>query len=492
MPAIRTCYTARAVFETHLDDLRLAVVEWCLARSTEGQFVVRISDPSATAFESNDTAVTLAPLHWLALDWDEGPDVGGPYAPYVESERLGLYQELAQVLIRSGHAYYCDCTPERLEAVYETQQANGQPSRYDNYCRTRNVEPGPMTAIRFRLPESGLTSIDDMLRGPLEFDLTNSGDPILVRADGYPSHHLATVVDDHHMEITHAMRTDEWLHSTPIDVLLYEALGWQPPKFVHLASMANLGDRQSAGQSEGGALPDIEFSTTLNIDTLHELGYLPEAVFNYLALLDWASELTEQILSQQEIVSIFSLDLFRTDDVAFSLDRLNWFNQQHISRLSSEQLLEFLVPRLLDLHQHHDRLRDPVWAAELIYCVRDELVTLKDIGDLTEFAFTDPVGYTQDGLDALRSEPALAALSALDAALPPHGTIPPDAADDLLKDLRREFKQTQDWNGGQVMLPLEAALTGAADELPLARVIALLDMKTCHRRIQRALDWVNS
>ncbi len=447
MPAIRTCYTAKAVFETRLDDLRLAVVEWCLARSTEGQLVVRIADTSSTAFESNDTADTLAPLHWLGLDWDEGPDIGGPYAPYVESERLGLYHELAQVLVRSGHAYYCDCTPERLEAVYE--------------------------------------------RGPLEFDLANSGDPIVVGADGYPSHHLATVVDDHHMEITHAMRTDEWLHSTPIDVLLYEALGWQPPRFVHLASIANLGDRQPARQSEGDTSPDIEFSTTLNIDTLHELGYLPEAVFNYLALLDWGSELTEQILSQQEIVSIFSLDLFGTDNVAFSLDRLNWFNQQHISRLSSEQLLEFLVPRLLDLHQHHDRLRDPVWAAELIYCVRDELVTLKDIGDLTEFAFTDPVGYTPEALNVLRSEPALAALSALDTALPPHGTIPPDAADDLLKDLRREFKQTQDWNGGQVMLPLEAALIGATDELPLARVIALLDMKTCHRRIQRALDWVN-
>src|SRR5258708_5959595 len=474
MPAIRTCYTAKAVFETRLDDLRLAVVEWCLARSTEGQLVVRIADTSSTAFESNDTADTLAPLHWLGLDWDEGPDIGGPYAPYVESERLGLYHELAQVLVRSGHAYYCDCTPERLEAVYETQQANGQPSRYDNYCRTRNVQPGPMTAIRFRLPESGLTSVHDMLRGPLEFDLANSGDPIVVGADGYPSHHLATVVDDHHMEITHAMRTDEWLHSTPIDVLLYDALGWQPPRFVHLASIANLGDRQPARQSEGDTSPDIEFSTTLNIDTLHELGYLPEAVFNYLALLDWGSELTEQILSQQEIVSIFSLDLFGTDNVAFSLDRLNWFNQQHISRLSSEQLLEFLVPRLLDLHQHHDRLRDPVWAAELIYCVRDELVTLKDIGDLTEFAFTDPVGYTQDGLDALRSEPALAALSALDAALPPHGTIAPDAGDGLLKDLRREFQRTQYWTGGQVMLPLEPPLTGAANERPFPPFLPLL------------------
>src|SRR5579885_3582369 len=229
MTSIRTRFAYTPKRTTYLDQirqLRLAVFNWCLA-GDGGEMVVRSEDIDGDPLETG----TLDTLHWLGLNWDEGPDADGPYAPYIQSERFGVYNEIVQLLVQSGKAYYCDCTPERLTELHKQRRD------YDNYCRNRHVQPGPRTVIRLAMPDRGKTIVTDALRGTISFENANYSDPVILKEDSEPTNYLTSVVDDHHMEITHVLREDNLLPTLPISMALYAALDWTPPIFVHLPAI---------------------------------------------------------------------------------------------------------------------------------------------------------------------------------------------------------------------------------------------------------------
>lgn len=271
---VRVRYAPSPTGDPHVGNLRTALLNWVFARRTGGQFIVRIEDTDRERMVDGSLDRILGALEWLGLDWDEGPGKGGPFGPYVQSERkvLGKYAEAAQQLIENGHAYKCTCTPERLDQLRQRQRAEKKSTGYDGYCRNKSDEEresdraqGLATVIRFKVPLEGEVTFNDVLRGPLTFDPSLLQDFVILKSDGYPTYHLAHIVDDHEMGITHVLRSEEWISSTPRHVMMYDGFGWQPPEFVHLSIL--LGPDRSKLSKRHGDTALLEF---------RDKGFLPE------------------------------------------------------------------------------------------------------------------------------------------------------------------------------------------------------------------------
>ena len=268
----------------HIGGARTALYNWLFARHCGGRFLLRIEDTDRNRFVPDALADITASLRWLGIDWDEGPEAGGEYGPYFQSERLEHYREYAEQLLSEGKAYRCYCTPERLEELRKSQEAAKQPLGYDRYCcnlteeQRRDLEKsGAKSVVRFKIPREGRTMVHDLLRGEMTFENSTIDDFVLLKSDGYPTYHLANIIDDHLMKISHVMRGDEWLVSTPRHVLLYQAFGWEPPQFAHLPVFL--------APSGGGKLSKRHGATSVR--EYREKGYLPEALANFLLLLGW-------------------------------------------------------------------------------------------------------------------------------------------------------------------------------------------------------------
>ena len=462
----------------HLGNLRTALFDWLLARATGGRFIVRIDDTDRVRYDPHAEAQMLEALRWVGLDWDEGPEVGGPHAPYRQSERLALYREAAERLIESGRAYRCTCPPERVEAVQARLKAQGRPQVYDNHCRDLNIGPTDEPyVVRLKTPLHGSLTFHDLVRGNISFEYRRlAGDIILLKSDGFPTYHLAMVVDDHDMGITHILRGEEWIPSTPLHLLIFEALGYVPPAVVHLGLVT---DRE--GRKIKKREPSFEVST------YRQGGFLPEAMLNYLALLGWNPGTTEEVFTPAELVERFSLDRLSKSPAAFDEDRLRWFNRQHLARLSLEDLAARTLP-LLRTAYPQAASRDDEWLTRLIGLARDEMTTLLDVIPAVRFAFEaeNPTPEAREVLASEQSRPVLSAfLEALDSAVTPLDIA---ASDALLRDLRGRFKQSHGWGGRAVMFPLRAALTGSVAGPHLADVLALLGKEEARRRVKQALS----
>ena len=474
---------------THLGNLRTALFNWLYARQQGGQFILRIEDTDQERRVPGAVERLMDDMRWLGLDWDEGPDVGGPVGPYVQSERLAHYREGAARLLESGAAYYCDCTPQRLARLREEQLARGEMPRYDRHCRARGLGPGPGRVIRFKTPLEGRTTVTDLVRGESTFDNRQLSDPVIMKSDGFPTYHLANVIDDHLMGITHVLRGDEWLSSLPLHVLLYAAFGWQPPIFVHLPLIVDMHGRKLKKRPE--ELPDVTaeylaYARLFRVETLRERGYLPEAVLNYLALLGWNPGTEQELFTPQELIAAFRLERISPAPAKFDADRLNWFNRQHLARLDEAALLARGRP-FLQAAYDDPRLEDDGWTAALIAAVREEITTLGDLPAATAWAFHDPVQLDDEAWQALRSDPAAPVLAAFREALPEAGRLTLEEANDLLRGLMRRFRKAHGWSGRQVLFPLRAALTGTVHGPHMAAIVALLDAETMRRRLDRAL-----
>jgi len=283
----------------HVGNMRTALFNWLFARHCGGKFVVRIEDTDQTRLVKGAVEAVLDGLGWLGLDWDEGPGVGGPYGPYFQSQRLELYQEIANRLVRQGDAYYCYCSPERLAAMRAEQERLKLPPGYDRHCRNldpeeeaRYIAQGITPVVRMKVPTDGETTFHDLIRGDVTFKNATLDDFVLLKSDHYPTYHLANVVDDWSMKISHVLRAEEWLSSTPRHLLIYKALGFEPPEFAHLPMI--LGPDRSKLSKRHGAVSIIEYK---------EKGYLPQAMFNFLALLGWSVDDKTEII-QERISSI--------------------------------------------------------------------------------------------------------------------------------------------------------------------------------------------
>jgi glutamyl-tRNA synthetase len=320
---------------------RTALFNWLYTRHVGGTFVLRIEDTDAERSSADMVTGILESMRWLGLDWDEGPEVGGPHAPYFQAQRLDRHRAAARRLVEDGHAYYCYCTQEELEASRRAAEAEGRAWSYDRACRAldrdeigRREAAGRPRAVRFFVPE-GRTAFDDVVRGHIEFDHAHLEDFVLLRSDGHPTYHLSVVVDDVEMEISHVVRGDDHISNTPKQVLIYRALGAAVPTFAHVPLI--LGPDKKRLSKRHGATSVGEYE---------QQGYLPEAMVNFLALMGWSPGGNDEVLTRDELIARFSLDGISGGNAVFNPEKLDWFNQQHILRMPAAEILRRLADQL--------------------------------------------------------------------------------------------------------------------------------------------------
>ncbi|HSP65216.1 MAG TPA: glutamate--tRNA ligase, partial [Candidatus Deferrimicrobium sp.] len=333
---MRTRFAPSPTGPLHFGSVRTALFAWLAARHSGGRFVLRIEDTDQERYLEDSEALIMETLLWLGLRWDEGPEVGGPHGPYVQSQRTDTYREHAEVLVERGAAYWCTCSEERLAEMRERQRAARQPTRYDRRCLARQQEvveerAAGRAAVLRQLIAPGRTTWIDLVRGEISFDNADIDDQVLLKSDGFPTYHLAVVVDDHLMEITHVIRSDEWIPSTPKHLGLYSAFDWAPPSFAHVPPV--LGEDRQKLSKRRGARNVLEYG---------ELGYLAPAVVNAMALLGWSSGTEEELFTPPELVERFTLERVNVSAAVFESTRLDSLNGQHIRRLPVEELVELL------------------------------------------------------------------------------------------------------------------------------------------------------
>ncbi|MFC1848428.1 glutamate--tRNA ligase, partial [Chloroflexota bacterium] len=327
--SIRVRFAPSPTGHPHIGNIRTALFNWLFARHHGGTFILRIEDTDQTRKVEGALESILESLRWLGLDWDEGPETGGDYGPYFQSERLGLYHKRFQQLLDSDHAYRCYCSTERLAQMRDEMAERKESVRsYDRRCRylspaerVQFESQGIAPVIRFKVPLEGQTTFHDLIKGDITFDNSELDDIVLLKSDGYPTYHLANIVDDHLMEISHVMRADEWLSSTPRHVLLYQALGWEPPQFAHLPMI--LGPDKAKLSKRHGATSIVEY---------RDQGYLPQAMMNFLAMLGWSLDDKTEIFSAEELVQHFSIDRISKAPAVFNRDKLDWINGLYIRK----------------------------------------------------------------------------------------------------------------------------------------------------------------
>ncbi len=473
----------------HLGNMRTALFNWLFDRHYEGAFIVRIEDTDLARTVEDADQMILEGLRWLDLDWDEGPGKGGQFGPYYQSQRISLYQTYARQLLQEGQAYRCYCSPERLETMRQEQQRQGKPPGYDRRCRelsdaevrgyeAQGIEP----AIRFKVPLEGRTSFRDLLRGEISFANRSLDDFVLLKSDGYPTYHLANVVDDHLMEVTDVLRADEWIPSTPRHILIYQALGWRPPRYIHLPLIL-----EKSGGKMSKRLGDISLAS------YRQRGYLPEAIVNYLALLGWSPGDTQEIFTLEELVEGFSWQRISVSPAIFDLERLDWFNKWYIRHFPPARIAKAIAPYLRETYGQDERSQGTAyspqaWRELLVEHVREEVNSLNQIPAHVGFVFLDEIAYTADANGVLRTPVARKVLAAFVEKLNSLLSLDLAEASSLLQELRLRFKEQEGLKAREVMFPIRARLTGALEGPSLAAVIALLGKERCIQRVRGSQD----
>jgi glutamyl-tRNA synthetase len=399
----------------HIGSFRTALFAWLLARHTGGQFLLRIEDTDQTRKVEGSIEYTMESLRWLGLEWDEGPDKGGKFGPYQQSERLGIYVKHAAWLVEHGHAYTCYCSPQRLEALRKEQEARKQPTGYDRRCRfltdaerKAQEDAGIKPVIRFAAPLEGETTFTDYVRGPITVKNSTLDDMVLLKSDGFPTYNFANIVDDHLMQITHVLRGEEFLPSTPRYTQVYRAFGWEDPIYVHVG-LVLAPDRSKLSKRHGAEA----------VLAYREKGYLHEAITNYLALLGWSFDGEREMFTLDELVKVFSIDRISPSPSIFDMARLESMNALYIRNMPTAELVERAMPFLREGLGDAAETLDRDYAARVIALDQERLRTLGDIPQLTIFFFVDPTEYPAEmllgkGLDRTR---ALRGLDTLTAAL---------------------------------------------------------------------------
>jgi glutamyl-tRNA synthetase len=474
----------------HVGGARTALFNWLFARRHGGVFIVRIEDTDRNRYQEDALEDLLAGLRWLGLDWDEGPVVGGDYGPYFQSERTHLYQKYTQQLIDDDRAYYCYCTSERLTEMRESQRAKGEDPGYDRHCRNltaaqraERAAAGAPHVVRFKAPLEGKTTFTDAIRGDITIDNRQLDDLVLLKSDGYPTYHLANIIDDHLMEISHIMRADEWLPSVPKHVLLYEAFGWQPPIFAHLPLILDP-DGQGKMSKRKKRVGDQEHYVLLH--EFKAAGYLPAAMVNFLTLVGWSLDDRTQSMSREMATDHFDLDRINKSPAAFSYDKLDWMNAEYIRQMPPGELAQHAIPFLAQsLGMDEETLRRRPETVPLMPLIRERVKRLTEIAGWIDFAYSDTLEYDAEWLVAKKmtaKESHQALLDTRDAlaALERFETADIEATLRALAE-RREIKI------GQLLTTLRIAATGKQVSPPLFESLEVLGKARTLERVDVAL-----
>jgi glutamyl-tRNA synthetase len=479
---VRVRYAPSPTGYPHVGNIRTALFNWLFARHYGGNFILRIEDTDVERKVEGAIDEILHSLDWLGLDWDEGPEVGGGYGPYFQSQRLEIYRPIAQQLVREGYAYPCYCSPQRLEAMRAEQVRRKQPPGYDRHCRNLSqkersqLEAQSIVPVtRFKTPLVGQTKFQDLIRGEVVFENGTLDDFVLLKSDGYPTYHLANVVDDHLMQISHVLRADEWLASTPRHVLLYQALGYQPPQFAHLAMI--LGSDRSKLSKRHGATSLLEY---------RDQGYLPEVMLNFLALLGWSLDDRTELFSREELVKNFSLERLSKTAAIFDMNKLHWMNGVYLRRLSAEELTEKVMPFLEKyLLAQIERPLNRDYVQQVVSLEQERAKTLAELPQLAEFFFALELVYPTDlllssGMDKEKAGEVLGIALQRLRLVEPFDTA-------SLESLLRPLAQELGLKTGEFFGLLRVAITGRTAAPPLFQTMVVLGKERCLKRIEAAI-----
>ncbi len=470
----------------HLGSARTALYDYLLARQTGGQFILRIEDTDRKRLVEGAEQEIYDGLHWLGLDWDEGPDVGGPYGPYRQSERKEIYQDYGRRLIEKDAAYYCFCTTDRLAKVREEQQRHKKIPHYDGTCRrldpgeaARRVAAGEKYVIRFKMPREGATTVNDMLRGDITVENKNLDDYILLKSDGFALYHLAATIDDHLMKITHVIRSAEWLPTFTLHALIHRALGWQEPAWVHLSVFLKPSGKGKMSKRDATELRND--GRSIFIKDLEALGYLPEAVINWVALMGWSYDDHTEFFRLPDLVEKFSIEKLNPSPAAINFTKFDHFNGLHIRALTQSDLASRLKPYF----ENAGFQADLETLGRIAPIIQERMVTLDDGPELAGFFFKPDVSPEPTELVArgLTAEQSAAVARKSYEVLSGLADITPETAEPPMRALVEELGLS----AGQVFGILRVAVTGQKVSPPLFESMAIIGREKVLARIQNAI-----
>ncbi|MDP9309427.1 MAG: glutamate--tRNA ligase [Chloroflexota bacterium] len=478
----RTRFAPSPTGYVHIGSMRTVIFNWLWAKHTGGRFLLRIEDTDRNRYVEGAEEQLKESIRRMGIEWDEGPDVGGPFAPYKQSERLALYHTYAEELLGKGHFYKCWCTPERLKQVNEEKQARKEPPGYDRRCRKLSAEEraaqeasGKPHVIRMAVPLDGETVVNDLIRGPIRFQNALQNDPVMIKSDGFPTYGMAAIVDDHEMQITHVMRADEWIATSPLHVLLYQCFGWEQPVWVHLPNVLG---------PDGKKLSKRHGDTSIT-DYLDK-GYLPEALLNFLALIGWGYDETTEIMTRDELIERFTLDRISPSGGVLNIEKLNKFNGIYIRQMTPAELMERLLPYLAEagLVSAEPTAAERARVEELVPLIHERLVVLSEAPELLRLFFETPTTYDQallvpKKLDAVTTAQALTTATAALRDAPEWEVATIEAR---LRALTEELGLKV----GDLFMAIRVATTGSKVSPPLFETLHALGRDETLARLERA------
>ncbi|MGC5327815.1 glutamate--tRNA ligase [Brevibacillus sp. SYSU BS000544] len=480
----RLRYAPSPTGHLHIGGARTALFNYLYARRNGGKFIVRIEDTDQTRNVENAAEKQMENLKWLGVEWDEGEDVGGPYAPYRQMERLDIFRKYIDQLLEEGKAYYCYATKEELDAEREEQIARGETPRISERHRNVSAEQkaeyeaeGRVPAIHFRVPDDKSYVVNDIIRGQVTFDSKEMGDFVICRPDGIPTYNFAVVIDDYLMKISHVVRGEEHLSNTPRQLMIYEAFGWEPPQFAHLALILNQDGKKMSKRDES----IIQF-----IEQYRDLGFLPEAIVNFLVLLGWSPGGEEEIFSKEKIIDLFSLERVNKSPAVFDSTKMNWMNNHYIKQKPLDVIVDMCLPHLQKAGfveenpsaEELERVRGIVglYQEQMSYCAQ--------IVPLSALFFLEEVVYDEEAKDVLKEEQVPVVLTAfknhLEAA--PEYTV--DTINAALKAVQKETGH----KGKALFMPVRVAITGQIHGRDLGQSLYLIGREQVLNRIDRVVN----
>lgn len=492
---VRTRFAPSPTGPLHIGGVRSALFGWLLARHHGGQFILRIEDTDQKRFVEGAIDLITEALSWLGMEWDEGPDKDGPYGPYMQSQRLSHYQHWTQWLVDHGKAYKCYCTSERLEEVNQARIARKEPPGYDRFCR--NLSPDEIQAreaeglpyvVRLKVPLDGVTVGDDLIRGCVEFENSTLQDAVLLKSDGFPTYHLAHVVDDHLMEISHVTRANEWLPSLPLHILIWEAFGWEKPLYAHLPVLLNPNGKGKLSKRSVGFSEDGKRILVLAKE-FQEAGYLPEAVMNFLTNIGWSFGDEREVFTVQEAIERFDITQVSPANSAYPIEKLDWLNGIYIRNLDPLDLAQRLRPVLQEagLEVNADTL------LQVTPLVQTRLKTLNEVVDLAGFLFRDWTDFAAPTAEVLiqKKMDRASTLRILEDSV---------ALIERLEDfsaaaqLEAFSAVTSDWgvNNSQLFGTLRVAVTAQKISTPTFETMEILGKAESIRRIRLCIEMLQT
>ncbi|MBW4872798.1 MAG: glutamate--tRNA ligase, partial [Paeniclostridium sp.] len=471
----------------HIGSLRTALYNYLFAKRMGGEYILRVEDTDRTRIVDGAIENMLEAMAWAGVNHTEGVVLGenkeitqvGEYGPYIQSERLDIYKDYIQQLLDSGKAYYCFCSKERLDEVREKQKEAGETPKYDGNCRNLSKEEveaklaaGEEYVIRLKLPENHVIKFTDLVRGETEFNTDELDDQVLIKTDGFPTYHFAVVIDDHLMKITHVIRGEEWISSTPKHVYLYEAFGWEAPTFVHLPNILNKEKKKLSKRHGDVAVEDFK-----------KKGYLPEGLVNYVALVGWSPDDNQELFTMKELEEHFSIERVSKSGGVFDTDKLNWVNQHYIKDASDEYITDLAIPFLIeagyiteeDAKNRYDFVKD------MVSVVKEKLQYVKEVTEHVNIFFGDKVELeTEECREFLKLEHIPTLINALEEKIGAADEINEEAFKAMLKEIQKEHGI----KGKNLFMGTRIILTGQMHGPDLPKAAAVIGKDMCLNRIK--------